>query len=135
MEESGKGTQEVEGLPLPLLSLPVAPRKHWLSRSPRGDRVMACVPAEPRQKPEDVLGTLRSPRCLHREDGAHPVLNVKHGRLRRASKGLGQAWGEEPTRGPGHPDALKTSGYLVCSCAVEWRKGASEKCAAFSGES
>lgn len=70
VEESGKGTQGVEGLlPLPLLSLPVAPRKHWLSRSPRGDRVMACVPAEPRQKPEDVLGTLRSPRCLHREDG------------------------------------------------------------------
>lgn len=101
----------------------------------RGDRVMACVPAEPRQKPEDVLGTLRSPRCLHREDGAHPVLNVKHERLHRASKGLGQAWGEEPTRGPGHPDAPKTFGYLVCSCAVEWRKGASEKCAAFSGES
>ena len=101
----------------------------------QGDRVMACVPASPRQKPEDVLGTLRFPCYLHREDGAHPVLNAQHRRLRRASKGLGQMWGEEPTRGPGHPDALKASGYLVCSCALEWRKGASEKRAAFSGES
>ena len=101
----------------------------------QGDRVMACVPAEPRQKPEDVLGTLRFPRYLHREDRAHPGLNAQHQCLRRASKGLGQVWGEEPTRGPGHPDALKASGYLVCSCALEWRKGSSEKRAAFSGES
>lgn len=96
---------------------------------------MACVLAKPRQKPEDVLGTLRVPRYLHREDMAHPVLNAQHRRLCRASKGLGQVWGEEPTRGPGHPAAPKASGYLVGDCAMEWRKGTSEKCAAFSGES
>ena len=111
MGESRKGTQEVEGLTAPAPAQSASSTQKALAQPfTQEDRVMACVSAKPCQKPEDVLRSLRVPRYLHREDVVHPVLNAQHQRLCGESKGLGQVWGEEPTRGPGHPAAPNASG-------------------------